>query len=47
MSQMPVKIGRFDVKNKEKALSYANKIGKGFDSGNTVQREFFLGQVKR
>ena len=43
MSQMPVKIGRLDVKNKEKALSYANKRGKGFGSGNTVQNEVFAG----
>ena len=43
MSQRPVKIGRFDVKNRKKALSYANKRGKVFGSGNTVQREVFAG----
>ena len=36
-------MGRFDVKNKEKALSDANTRGKGFGSGNTVRREAFAG----
>ena len=34
-------MGRFDVKNKEKAPLNANNRGKGFGSGNTVQREAF------
>ena len=36
-------MGRFNVKNKKKEPSYANKIGKGFRSGNTVRRESFSG----
>ena len=36
-------MGRFDVKNKEKAPSDANKTGKGFGSENTVRRETFDG----
>ena len=36
-------MGRSDVKNKEKALSEANKRGKGFGSGNNVRREAFAG----
>ena len=36
-------MGRFDVKNEEKAPSDANKRGKIFDSGNTVRREAFSG----
>ena len=43
MSQMPGKMGRFDVKNEEKAPSDANKRGKRFGSGNTVRRESFSG----
>ena len=31
------------MKNEEKALSDANKRGKGFGSGNTVWREDFSG----
>ena len=36
-------MGRFDVQNEEKALSDANKRGKGFGSGNNVWREAFAG----
>ena len=36
-------MGRFNVKNEEKAPSDANKRGKGFGSGNNVQREAFAG----
>ena len=36
-------MGRFDVKNKEKAPSDTNKRGKGLRSGNTVWREVFAG----
>ena len=39
-------MGRFDAKNEEKAPSDANKIGKGFGSGNTVRREAFSGMSK-
>ena len=39
-------MGRFDVKNKEKALSESNKIGRGFGSGNTIPREAFAGTSK-
>ena len=39
-------MGRLDVKNAEKASSDANKIGKGFGSGNTVWREAFSGKSK-
>ena len=42
-SRTPRKIGRFDVKNKKKAPSDANKRGKGFGSRNTVRREAFFG----
>ena len=34
-------MGRFDVKNEEKAPSDANKRGKGFGGGNNVWREAF------
>ena len=37
---------RFDVKNEERAPSDANKREKGFDSGNTVRREYFSGSSK-
>ena len=37
------KTGRFDVKNKEKTPSDANKRGKGFGSRNNVRREAFSG----
>ena len=40
---MSGKVGRFDVKNKEKAPSDTNKRGKGFGSGNIVRREAFSG----
>ena len=40
---MPGKMGRFDVKNEEKAQSDANKRGKGFGSGNKLRREDFDG----
>ena len=40
---MPSKMGRFDVKNEEKAPSDASKRGKGFVRGNTVWREAFSG----
>ena len=43
---MPEKMGRFDVKNEEKVPSDANKRGKVFGSGNTVQREAFDGTSK-
>ena len=43
MSQTPGKMGRFDVKNEEKAPSDANKRGKGFVGGNNVWREDFSG----
>ena len=36
-------MGRSNVKNEEKAPSDAKKIGKGFGSRNTVQREAFAG----
>ena len=36
-------MGRFGVKNEEKAPSDANKKGKGFDGGNNVRREAFAG----
>ena len=36
-------MGRFDVKNKEKAPSDANKRGKGFGVRNNVRREAFDG----
>ena len=42
-SQTPGKMGIFYIKNKEKTPSDANKRGKGFGSGNTVQREDFAG----
>ena len=41
-SQTPGEIGRFDVKNEEKMLLNANKIGKLFGSRNTVRREAFF-----
>ena len=34
-------MGRFDVKNKEKTPSDANKRGNGFGGGNNVRREAF------
>ena len=37
-------MGRFDVKNEEKAPLDANKRGRGFGSGNTVWREDFAGK---
>ena len=40
---MPGKMGRFYVKNKEKAPSDVNKRVKGFGSGNTVRGEAFSG----
>ena len=43
MSRTPRKMGRFDVKNEEKAPSDARKIGKGFGIGNTVRSEDFAG----
>ena len=36
-------MGRFDVKNEEKAPSDANKRGKGFGGGNNFWREAFCG----
>ena len=39
-------MGRFDVKNKDKAPSDANKRGKIFGSGITVWREAFAGTSK-
>ena len=42
-SQTPGKMGRFDVKNSEKAPSDGNKRGKGFGIGNTIWREAFAG----
>ena len=39
-------MGRFDVKNEDKDPLDANKIGKGFNSGNTVWREAFAGTSK-
>ena len=36
-------MGRFDVKNEDKAPSDANKRGKVFGSGNTIWREDFDG----
>ena len=39
-------MGRFDVKNEEKAASDANKRGKGFGSGNNIWREAFAGTSK-
>ena len=39
-------MARFDVKNEEKTPSYANKKGKGFGSGNSVQRKDFSGTSK-
>ena len=38
-----MKMGRFNVKNKEKIPSDANKREKGFGGGNNVWREDFLG----
>ena len=43
---MPQKMGRFDVKIKEKAPSESNKRGKGFGGGNNFWREFFSGTSK-
>ena len=40
---MPRKMGRFNVKNEEKAPMDANKRKKGFGSGNNVRREAFSG----
>ena len=40
---MPRKMGRFDVKNEEQMSSDINKRGKGFGSGDIVQREAFTG----
>ena len=42
-SQITRKMGRFDVKNEEKAPSDTNKRGNRFSSGNTVRREGFAG----
>ena len=36
-------MGRFDLKNEEKAPSDANKKGKGFGGGNNFWREAFSG----
>ena len=43
MSQISRKMGRFNVKNGEKAPLDANKRGKGFGSGDTLWRERFEG----
>ena len=37
---------RFEVKNKEKAPSDSNKIGKGFGSRKFVHREAFAGMIE-
>ena len=42
-SRTPGKIGKFDVKNEEKAPSGANKIGNVFGSRNTILRKAFSG----
>ena len=42
-SQTTRKMGRFYVKNQEKAPLDTNKRGKGFGIGNTVRREYFSG----
>ena len=39
-------MGRFDVRNEEKAPSGTEKIGKGFRGGDTVWREAFSGTRK-
>ena len=39
-------MGRFNVKNEEKTLLDANKKGRGFSRGETVQREAFVGTSK-
>ena len=39
-------MGRFNVKNEEKAPSDANKKGKGFGGWNNVRREYFSGTSK-
>ena len=39
-------MGKFDLKNEEKAPSEASKKGRGFSSGNTVQREAFSGKIE-
>ena len=39
-------MGRFNVKNEEKAPSDAKKRGKGFGGRNNVQREAFSGKSK-
>ena len=36
-------MGRFNIKNEEKAPSHFNKRRKGFGSGDTVWREAFSG----
>ena len=41
MIRTPGKMGRLDAKNKEKAPLDANKRGKRFGSGKTIQREDF------
>ena len=43
---MPRKMGSFDVNNEEKAPSDANKRGRGFGRGKTVQGEEFSGTSK-
>ena len=43
---MPGKMGRFDVKNEEKAPLGARKRGKEFFSRNTLRRESFAGTSK-
>ena len=39
-------MGRFDVKNEEKASSDAKKRGKGLGGGKNVRREAFAGTTK-
>ena len=39
-------MGKFDLKNEEKAPSEESKKGRGFSSGNTVQREAFSGNIE-
>ena len=39
----PGEMGNFDVRNKEKAPSVANRKGRGSTSGNTICRESFTG----
>ena len=41
-----MKMGRFNVKNEEKAPTDENKRGKGFGGGNNVRREAFTGTSK-